>query len=458
MLSSRFWRTFSAYAGAFAFGFCAVAVFTQFSGVTPGFAQSRKAEPKAERPRPVNPFSRPTYLPFPKDNPPTPEKIALGERLFHDRQLSVDGSVSCASCHDPRLSFSDGEPTGQGVGKQRLIRHTPSLWNLAWAPLLYWDGRAGSLELQAKFPIEHPQEMGENLDNLVKRLSDAGSYAADFAKAFPESPALTGETLLKARAAYERTQGSPPTRFDQWIAGDRNLLTVEERKGLELFSGRGRCIACHTGFAFTDYSFHDIGLKSQDLGRGPILGVDKINFAFKTPGLRELAWTAPYMHDGSMATLEDVIRHYETGGIDRPSRSTDLPRAFKLTDEDRAALVAFLMTLSSETAPKPSREDWVLQGRPPQPAKPVPPSNASTVSQRNRTFAPGHVAIKASQPLTILNDDIRTHNVRIFDPRMDFNSGAQDPGESVTLKFPEKGSFEAFCGIHPHMRLKIDVR
>ena len=188
-------------------------------------------------------------------------------------------------------------------------------------------------------------------------------------------------------------------------------------------------------------------------GVAPI-GLPAADHAFKTPTLRELAWTAPYMHDGSLATLEDVVRHYESGGVARPTRSSDLPANLALTDQERADLVAFLETLSSETPPQPSREPWVNAA---EPAGRAPPADTTVVSQVNKLFSPHYIRVRADQPLTVLNDDTRTHNVRIYDSRFDYNSGAQEPHETVTIRFPARGTFEAFCGIHPSMRLTVVV-
>jgi cytochrome c peroxidase len=262
-------------------------------------------------------------------------------------------------------------------------------------------------------------------------------------------------TIAGALAAYERTLVSPPTRFDEWVAGKADALTDAEVRGFQLFAGKGRCISCHVGFDFTDHNFYDIGLPDDDKGRGKQISLPAADHAFKTPTLRELAWTAPYMHDGSLATLEDVLRHYEGGGVPRATRSTDLPAKLRLSDDERADLVAFLESLSSETPPQPSTEPWVAGGRP---ISTPPPEDATAVSQINKTFAPGHVRINAGEPLTVLNDDTRTHNVRIFNPKLDFNSGAQEPRESVTIRFPEPGTYEAFCGIHPSMRLTVEVK
>jgi cytochrome c peroxidase len=400
-------------------------------------------------------FQRPQFVPHPPGASPSPQKIALGRRLFEDKALSSTGTVACASCHDPRLAFSDGEPTGKGVTGKRLARHTPSLWNVAFSPLLFWDGRASSLEDQVRFPVEHADEMGGTLDAAARQLLKDESYRTAFAAAFPQSPQISPSTIAAALAAYERTLVSPPTRFDAWVAGNADALTASEVNGLRLFAGKGRCIACHVGFDLTDHNFYDVGLPGTDKGRGKEMQLAAADYAFKTPTLRELAWTAPYMHDGSLATLEDVVRHYEKGGVARPTRSKDLPRDLRLTDAERADLVAFLESLSSETPPQPSTELWVGGGRP---SSPPPPAAASVVSQLNKTFAPGRVRLNAGQTLTVLNDDERTHNVRIFHPKLDFNSGAQEPRESVTIRFPESGTFEAFCGIHPSMRLIVEVQ
>jgi cytochrome c peroxidase len=412
--------------------------------------------------RPTDPLAalkaklkRPQFVPHPADNPPTPERIALGKRLFEDKQISSTGTIACASCHDPRLSFGDGEATGKGVTGKALARHTPSLWNVAFSPLLFWDGRAPSLEEQVHFPVEHPDEMGSSLDAAARRLAADESYARAFAEAFPHSPKVSPYNIAKALAAYERTLVSPPTRFDRWLDGTADALTQSELRGLQLFAGRARCIACHAGFDFTDHNFYDIGLPDDDRGRGKAIGLPAADHAFKTPTLRELAWTAPYMHNGSLATLEDVVRFYEGGGVGRPTRSKDLPAQLILTDAERADLVAFLESLSSDTPPRPSTEPWVGAGRP---ASPPPPQHTSVVSQRDKTFTPGRVRLKAGQSLTVLNDDTRTHNVRIFHPKLDFNSGAQEPKESVSIRFPEQGTYEAFCGIHPSMRLTVEVR
>jgi cytochrome c peroxidase len=445
------WHRLAALAGGAALGFAALALWSSWEGTKPVRAQAPESSLAALRAK----FARPSFVPTPKDNPPTAAKVALGKRLFDDKELSATGTIACASCHDPKLSFTDGEPTGRGVTGKPLVRHTPTLWNIAWSPLLFWDGRAKSLEDQVRFPVEHPDEMGTTLENGVLRLSRHESYARAFAQAFPQDPHITVDNIAKALAAFERTLVSPPTRFDKWVTGDANALSASETNGLAIFTGKGGCITCHSGFAFSDYGFYDIGLPSEDEGRGPLVGLPVAKHAFKTPSLRELAWTAPYMHDGSLGTLDDVVRVYAMGGVDRPTRSRDLPHTIRLTDQEREDLVAFLQSLSSETPPQPSTEPWIGVTQPPQPP---PPKATTVVSQVDKLFAPAHVRLKAGQTLTILNDDTRAHNVRIYDPRFDFNSGAQEPKEQITIRIPVAGTFEAFCGIHPSMRLTIEVQ
>jgi cytochrome c peroxidase len=400
-------------------------------------------------------FSRPTSVPHPPDNVPTPERITLGARLFEDPRLSANGRIACATCHNPQLGYADGQSLSRsGATGVELRRHAPALWNLAWAPALYWDGRAASLEDQARFPLSHPDEMASTPEDAARRLGEDPGMVAAFARAFPGTRTITGAQVLEAIAAFERTLVSPPTAFDRWIAGDDGALADDAKRGFQLFTGRAGCVRCHSGFAFTDHAFHDIGLPGNDPGRGAIIGLEATNQAFKTPGLRELAWTAPYMHDGSLRTLEDVIRHYESGGIVRPSRSRDMPARLALTEEERSDLVAFLDSLSSDRPPAPSREAWV--GRPETPVA-VAPASTRRVSQRNKAFAPSAIRVRRGDTITILNDDSRTHNVRIVSPTLSFNSGAQDPGENVSLRLDLPGRFEAHCGIHPTMRLSIEV-
>src|SRR5882757_591183 len=397
-------------------------------------------------------FRRPATVPFPADNPFSDAKRALGEALFHDKRLSVDGSLACASCHEIGKGFADGKVQGRGVPGRALKRHTPTLWNLAWSSPVFWDGRARSLEEQVAGPIESPDEMAQPLGPLIERLAADPATVRAFAEAFPEAPRVDAANLAKAIATYERTFVSPSTRFDRWIDGDAQALSKNEIAGFRLFTGKAQCMNCHSGFAFTDDAFHDIGLPGDDRGRGAVLRLPAAEHAFKTPGLREIGRSAPYMHDGSLATLDDVLRHYQSGVVDRPTLSKDMPRGLKLSDSERADLIAFVGTLTSEGEPALPDKIVPVKAGPSAPAQQV-----STVSQDDKTFHPGHIALPLGARLWIVNNDTRTHNVRVFDPAFDFDSGAQEPGETVEMAFPAAGTFLVFCGIHPKMELYVDV-
>lgn len=397
-------------------------------------------------------FARPDTIPFPSDNPYSEAKRALGDALFHDTRLSVDGSLSCATCHEISKGFADGKALTEGVPHRRLKRHTPTLWNLAYGAQMFWDGRARTLEEQAAGPITNPDEMAQPMEPLVARLADDPVMVKAFAAAFPDDPKVSAANLTRAIATYERSFLSPETRFDRFIAGDGNALTPSEKAGFALFTGKAGCSNCHSGFAFTDSAFHDIGLPGDDRGRGPVLQLDAADHAFKTPGLREIGRSAPYMHDGSLATLGDVLNHYENGIVERPTLSKDLPRNLKLTPTERADLLAFLGTLTSEQAPVIAAA--ITPAAAP-PAGPLP--HVTTVSQDDKTFHPGRLLLNPGERLWIVNNDTRTHNVRVFDPKLEFDSGAQEPGETVEIAFPTEGDFLVFCGIHPKMELRVKV-
>jgi cytochrome c peroxidase len=286
---------------------------------------------------------------------------------------------------------------------------------------------------------------------VVTLLSGDPSYAEAFRAAFPHDPHIAPETLAEAIATFERTLVSPVARFDRWIGGDDKALSAEEVDGFRVFTGKGRCSNCHSGWAFTDYAFHDIGLPDDDRGRGAVLRLEAAEHAFKTPSLRELGRSAPYMHNGAFKAVSDVVRHYESGIVARPTLSADLPRGLTVSPYERKALVAFLGTLTGEdSAPvSPIVAETTHES--------VPAERVRTVTQSEKSFHPTHVALKRGERLWALNNDTRTHNIRVFDPGLDFDSGAQEPGETVEIAFPQTGSFLVFCGIHPKMELMVDV-
>ena len=337
-----------------------------------------------------------------------------------------------------------------------LVRHTPTLWNVAWSPLLFWDGRAASLEEQVRFPVEHPDEMGSTLDNAVDRFSRHESYVRAFAQAFPQSPQITPDTIAKALAAYERTLVSPPTRFDKWVAGDAAALTPSEVNGFAIFAGKGRCINCHTGFAFTDHGFYDIGLPSEDQGRGPIIGLrrgrpspSRCRPCASWRGPRPTCTTARSARSMTWcASTRWAASRAPPAPRTCPTRSGS-PTGSGTTSWPSCSAFRAIRRRSPRAKPGSTR---------PSPRARPRPADTAVVSQSNKLFSPAHVRLGSGRTLTILNDDTRTHNVRIYDKRFDYNSGAQEPHESVTIRFPAPGTYEAFCGIHPTMRLTIEVK
>lgn len=297
-------------------------------------------------------FARPAGPPpAPADNPTTPAKIELGRILFETPALSGDGRRSCRTCHDPDRAFTDGRGRALARDGSDLARNAPSLMNLAWAKSFMWDGRADSLEAQVLMPLLDPREMAGSWPDIVAALKRDVRLDVTFHTVFRERPAIQPNTVVAALAAYVRSLVSPRTRFDRWVDGDDAALSTQELAGFGLFVGKAGCVACHGTWRFTDDKFHDVGLADADPGRGAVAGGVPGLPAFKTPSLRELDRTAPYMHDGSTATLEAVIDHYAGSDsaaatlVARPSLDTSLVRDLRLSPEEKAALTAFLRTL-----------------------------------------------------------------------------------------------------------------
>jgi cytochrome c peroxidase len=302
--------------------------------------------------RPELPAGLDLYLPVPEDNPLTPERVALGRRLFFEPLLSRDGSVSCASCHDPQRAFTDGRALPRGVGERIGRRSSPALVNRAWGRTHFWDGRASRLEEQALEPFADPDEFDLPVETAIARLREHDEYPALFHAAFARQP--NAADLARALAGYVRTILSGDAPLDRYLAGDHTALSAEEQAGLRLFRGRANCVACHVGPTFTDEQFHNTGVAWRDgvfadPGRYALTGREADRGAFKTPTLREIARTAPYMHDGSLATLEDVVEFYNRGGTSNPHLDREL-RPLDLSAEEKRALVAFLRTLSGRVA------------------------------------------------------------------------------------------------------------
>lgn len=275
----------------------------------------------------------------PEDNPPTPEKIELGKQLYFDARLSSDNTISCASCHDPQKGWSNGEAVATGVGGAKGGRSAPTIVNSAYYRLQFWDGRAKSLEEQALGPIQNPIEMKMTLEEVVPKLNEIAGYKAQFQKVFGTD--VTDDGIAKAIAAFERTVLSGNAPFDQFKAGNKDALTEPAQRGMKLFFGKANCSACHSGPSFSDSAFHNVGLDSDDVGRKAISKLAGDHGAMKTPTLREIARTAPYMHNGSLKTLEDVVAHYNKGGNNNPFQDEEI-HPLNLSPEEIADLVTFM--------------------------------------------------------------------------------------------------------------------
>jgi len=310
-------------------------------------------------------------VPFPAGNPPTASTIALGRQLFYDTRLSKDNSVACSSCHDPVFGFRDARQRSLGVGGSRGLRHAPTLVNVAYDPLLFWDGHVGSLEKQVDFPIADPLEMNQAHKESVAKLRGNPAYKAMFLSAFG-SDAITMPRVENALASFERTILSGDSPFDQYrYQGRQNALSQAQVRGLAIFMDphRGNCAACHTvgsQFAlFTDGKFHNTGEGAgdngqfDDTGRYQVTHVESDKGSFKTPTLRNVAMTGPYMHDGKLKTLKDVVDFYAGKGNSNPYLDPEMAQ-IQLSGQDREDLVKFMESL---TAPLPANVGPPREGK-----------------------------------------------------------------------------------------------
>lgn len=328
---------------------------------------------------------------IPKDNAMTAAKVELGRKLFFESRLSADGSVSCASCHDPNRAFTDGKQLAEGIGGRRGARNSPTLLNAMFNGGQFWDGRAGSLEDQGKMPLVNPDEMGnKSLDEVAARISAMPEYAKEFERVYGTAVNMDG--IAKAIAAFERTLVSANSPLDRYLAGDVDSMSEAARSGMGLFRGKARCSVCHAfnqnfstfaTFPFlTDMNYRNTGIaanydgfgalarramnaardqtdgvppevakheRAGELGRFLISGNTLDVGAFRTPSLRNVELTAPYFHDGSAATLEDVVRYYIKGGNQNPNRDWQL-EPVALNEEEQRNLVEFLKALTSDEA------------------------------------------------------------------------------------------------------------
>ncbi len=288
--------------------------------------------------------------PVPVENPMSDAKVALGKVLYFDTRLSADNTVSCATCHNPKKGWTDQAPVSTGIRGQKGARSAPSVLNSAYYEKQFWDGRAPSLEEQAKGPIENPIEMGNTHAAAVATLQGIPGYRPLFEKAFGSSE-ITIDRVAQAIAAFERTVLTGNSPYDRFEAGDKKALSASAQRGLSLFFGKANCSVCHTGFNFSNSDFHNIGVgmtaKDPDLGREKETKDMTHRGAFKTPTLRNLSDTAPYMHDGSEKTLASVVEYYNNGGFANPWKDKEM-KPLGLTQREKKDLENFLLSLNGD--------------------------------------------------------------------------------------------------------------
>jgi cytochrome c peroxidase len=291
------------------------------------------------------------YLPPPGDNALTPERIRLGRKLFFDPILSSDGTVACASCHDPARGFASGDSRAVGIHGRTGKRNAPSLLNRALGRSFFWDGRSKTLEEQALEPIANPLELGGSVDNAVARIEANAPYRGAFSAAYPDG--VTAQNVGRALAAFERVLLSGGSRVDRFQAGEVAALSAGERSGLWLFESRAQCWRCHRGANYTDENFHNTGVAAlqdePDPGRYAVSHDERDLGRFKTPSLRDVSRTGPYMHDGSIATLRDVVEYYNRGGTVNPGLDQVI-RPLNLSPAEVDHLVEFLQALEGDTS------------------------------------------------------------------------------------------------------------
>jgi cytochrome c peroxidase len=296
----------------------------------------------------ADPWLRPDHAPAPADNLPNSARVELGQLLFFDPRLSRKANMSCASCHNPALGWSDGLPTATGFEMKTLARATPTILNTAFNPIQMWDGRKSTLEDQALGPIAADGEMNMPLPEMVTRLKSIHGYAQKFEAAYP-GQGISEVTVARAIASFERTVLSTESPFDRWRRGDESAVSDSAKRGFALFTGKANCAVCHSGYNFTDNGFHNIGLKGDgaayDVGRYAQKPLKAMRGAFKTPTLRDIALTAPYMRNGAYATLMEVVEHYDRGGDDKENLSLNIA-PLHLSGDEKADLVAFMESLT----------------------------------------------------------------------------------------------------------------
>jgi cytochrome c peroxidase len=315
----------------------------------PAHEETPEATPEAESassemPTPPVAFG---VVPVPADNPITPEKVSLGRQLYYDSRLSADDSRSCYSCHVCENGLTDGKPVAEGALGKVLTRSSPSLWNIAYHTEFYWDGRSPSLEKQA-LAAWTGGNMGANAEETAAKINAIEGYRTQFQQVFGSD--ATPDNVVQAIASYERTYlFCSDTPYDRWQAGDQSAVSEAGKRGAELFVAKAGCGNCHSGSLFTDMKYHNVGIgldkPEPDLGRHRVTNADADKGAFKTPSLRDITRSAPYFHDGSVATLKEAVDLMVAGGIDNPNIDRVNLKPTNLTEEEKADLLEFLKAL-----------------------------------------------------------------------------------------------------------------
>jgi cytochrome c peroxidase len=353
MLASRKWTVFPG-----------LAVLVMLCGAcAPAPEEKKTTEPGAETPAASTDLPTPPVafgvVPVPADNPNTPEKVALGRQLYFDSRLSADGSRSCYSCHVCEHGLTDGKPVAEGALGKKLTRSSPTLWNIAYHTEFYWDGRSPSLEKQA-MAAWTGANMSANAEETAAKINAIEGYRTQFQKVF--SSDATPDNMMQAIASFERTYlFCSDTPYDRWQAGDQSALNDAAKRGAELFVAKAACGNCHSGSLFTDLKFHNVGIgldkPEPDFGRERHTKNEADRGAFKTPSLRDITRSAPYFHDGSVATLKEAVDLMVSGGIDNPHIDRENLKPTNLTEEEKADLMEFLKALecpcSLEAPPLP---------------------------------------------------------------------------------------------------------
>jgi cytochrome c peroxidase len=292
----------------------------------------------------------------PPNNPQSSLKILLGKQLYFDTRLSKDNTISCATCHNPAMGWSDAGPTSSGINGQKGGRRAPPVSNAVYSPLQFWDGRAPSLEEQAKGPIQNPIEMGNTHEVMIRSVQNIPGYVEEFKQVYG-TPVITVDLVADAIAAFERTVVTTDSPFDRYARGEKNALSKIEKDGLEIFTGKGHCTACHWGPYFSDGRFHNLGVlefdpAKPDMGRFDVTKNPADKGAFKTPTIRDVALRAPYMHSGTEKTLEDVVDLYNKGGRVRNANLSPLIVPLGLSSYEKKALVTFMKISMTSTNPE----------------------------------------------------------------------------------------------------------